>query len=151
MKGTIYVKAEKCLGCRTCELECARRRAKTDSLADALALENVAPGVRVEKHGAAVVPLQCGHCSTAPCIAACPKNAIARDEKTGAVVLSREMCVGCRACIYACPHGIPEEGGDRKVSKCDLCHEDLVNDLLPACVRGCPVKALCFTVTEEER
>jgi len=67
----------------------------------------------------------------------CPVKAVSRDETLGRVVVDYDVCIGCRACVSACPFGAM--GFDvigRKVIKCDLCDGD------PQCVRFCEIKAL---------
>ncbi|MFH1083784.1 MAG: FAD-dependent oxidoreductase, partial [Pseudomonadota bacterium] len=52
---------------------------------------------------------RCYHCVNAPCVAACPAEAIRKREEDGIVVVDREKCVGkdqCgRPCSYECPAG----------------------------------------------
>lgn len=84
-------------------------------------------------------------------MAVCPAKAIVKDEKTSAIIINRELCVGCGACAIVCPYGIPElipgKGG---MIKCDFCFERLKNGEKPACVSGCPTGALRFEIIEEE-
>jgi carbon-monoxide dehydrogenase iron sulfur subunit len=76
-------------------------------------------------------------CPARPCIDSCPVEAITRDQQ-GFVLIDRETCTGCRACVEACPYGaIWMEGGGSEVAyKCDFCGGS------PACVPECVTGAL---------
>ena len=74
----------------------------------------------------------------------CPAQAISRDEKSGAVVIDENLCIGCKMCIMACPIGGPWVDAENfKIMKCDLCEGD------PKCVKYCAFGALEFVTAEE--
>ena len=62
------------------------------------------------------------------------------DEEKG--VLLELKGRGCYTCIMACPYGavMPSENG--AIQKCELCTKNAGG--LPACVKGCPNKAIVF-------
>jgi Fe-S-cluster-containing dehydrogenase component len=72
-------------------------------------------------------------------VAACPTEALYRSEVTGAVLLHADECIGCAACVDACPFGVatlhPETG---LALICDLCGGD------PACVKRCATGAIAY-------
>ena len=77
---------------------------------------------------------------------ACPKEAMSRDERTGAVLIDEARCIGCMLCRKACPWDVPKQHPDRKVAiKCDLCVDRADG---PICVQMCPLsgKALRYEV-----
>lgn len=144
----IFVDSAKCLGCHSCELECAVAHSDAGSLFGAVA-ECPAPTARVSvgvsRSGS--FPLQCRHCEDAQCVKACVTKALYRDEESGAILHKDDACIGCWMCAIACPFGVVEGNPkDGKVSKCDLC---LSRDVEPACVQGCPTGALSFEDVEE--
>jgi len=144
MKGMIVIEAEKCLGCKTCELECAISHSLSKNLVGAIR-EKSLPRLNVEEISNIPVPIQCAHCDAAACVSACPTSAIIKIEKTGSIVINQKLCVGCKSCIIVCPYGIPQIRKDGKaIIKCDQCFEKLEKDEKPACVSGCPVNAIKF-------
>jgi len=86
----------------------------------------------------------CMHCTDAACVEVCPADALYH-TKFGTVGVRRENCIGCGACVDACPFGIPKLDEElEKAFKCDMCMTRLENNLLPACVKACPTGALQF-------
>ncbi|MEM4474672.1 MAG: 4Fe-4S dicluster domain-containing protein [Candidatus Bathyarchaeia archaeon] len=73
----------------------------------------------------------CRHCKKPPCIEACKLGAIVKNDLTGAVLIDEQKCIGCKACIPACPFGGILLTPETKVIKCDLCDGD------PNCVKYC--------------
>jgi len=70
---------------------------------------------------------------------ACPTGAIFIDNDLGAKLVSPQACVGCKACVSACPFGTIEFNPfSGKVDKCDLCGGD------PQCVKACPTDAITY-------
>jgi Fe-S-cluster-containing dehydrogenase component len=87
--------------------------------------------------------LACNHCLDAPCLRHCPARAIARHERTGAVVIDEGRCIGCRYCSWVCPYDAPRFDVSRGVmEKCTFCTHRLVLGLGPACASQCPTGAL---------
>ncbi|MFQ6081282.1 MAG: 4Fe-4S dicluster domain-containing protein [Candidatus Bathyarchaeia archaeon] len=88
------------------------------------------------------VPIVCRQCAKPPCVEACPVDAFIRDAKTGVLLISEELCIGCGACAEKCPfHAITMHPDKDIAIKCDLCGGD------PACVKFCPGKVLRYTST----
>jgi Fe-S-cluster-containing dehydrogenase component len=85
---------------------------------------------------------RCNQCADAPCVAACPTQAMYRRED-GIVDFDKGICIGCKACIAACPYDAifinPE---DNSAEKCNLCAHRIEVGLEPACVTVCPTQAI---------
>ncbi len=133
MRRLLSSRPEHCTGCRICEVMCA--------LAHGRGLD---PGrahlrvVRADESGLDI-PVICRQCEDAPCARACPANAFERDPASGALIVLEDACVGCLACIEACPHGVVSWDEERKaIVKCDLCQGQ------PTCVASCPKGALAY-------
>ena len=78
------------------------------------------------------VPHLCSQCDNYPCVESCPEEALSVDKDTTAVLVDREKCTSCGACIVACPGTVPFlHPGDNKATICDLCGGD------PECVKVC--------------
>ena len=90
-------------------------------------------------------PVTCHHCENAPCAQSCPNGAIT--QHSDSVQVNQQKCIGCKACVVACPFGTmdmliaPLENDSVKASahKCDLCSERPQG---PACVENCPAEVL---------
>ena len=141
---TVVVDVGRCLGCRSCELACAKAHAGLDDIVEAILSDApLKPRVRVVEVDGRLVPVQCRHCEDPPCVAVCPTNALHRDEEGGPVRLNEEECVGCGACVVVCPFGAVEMLEDaRKAAKCDLCEGIVGPGEEPRCVAACPTRAL---------
>ena len=85
---------------------------------------------------------RCNQCEDAPCVAACPTAAM-HQRPDGIVDFDKSICIGCKACIAACPYDAifinPE---DHSAEKCNFCAHRLDVGLEPACVVVCPSEAL---------
>jgi carbon-monoxide dehydrogenase iron sulfur subunit len=88
-------------------------------------------------------PHVCRLCQRAPCLVACPAGALSRSGTTAAILVDPGKCIGCYACLDACPFGVvtlhPETG---EILICDLCGGD------PACVKRCATGAIAYTATD---
>jgi len=121
---------ESCVGCGRCALICSfEKTGEFNRAKSRIKIVRANPSVDA--------PIICEQCGI--CISACPSQAIARNRKTGAVIINAEKCNGCGQCIHTCPVGaITLDPEEIKAVKCDLC------DGNPACVRACNFTALTF-------
>lgn len=152
MKGKIIVvDIEKCLGCHSCRLQCAMAHSTFKTMAEAASADKKPVSrIIVEQINDWAVPFHCRHCDDAPCMAICPSNAITRQHDGAPVVLDSGRCIGCHACILACPFGVIKQAPDNKnLVKCDLCIDRLEEGQVPACVEACPTKAVKYISVEE--
>ena len=137
----IWVDKDKCVGCKTCEIQCAVERQSVSKTLTGAVRENPRPVPRVRVSGQTgfSLALQCRHCTDALCVMACPSGAMARDPETCVVAVDAAKCRGCWMCVMACPIGAVVPSGDYHVAmKCDACTK--MEE--PACVAGCPTGAL---------
>ena len=85
---------------------------------------------------------RCNQCTDAPCVTACPTEAMYK-RPDGIVDFDKEICIGCKACMAACPYDAifinPE---DHSAEKCNMCAHRIDAGLEPACVSVCPTGAI---------
>ncbi len=146
MKGMIVVKADRCMGCKTCELACGVEHSQTQSLVTAIREAHPPRSrVNVERGCGFAVPLQCRQCENAPCVAICPTQALHRKDDDSPVLIDQARCIGCKWCVLACPFGVIRmDDASHAIIKCDQCFERVERGELPACVEACPTDALTF-------
>ncbi len=127
MKYKLFLIPSLCDGCLACMYACSLRKYGVLDLRRSAIKIIMKPEVSVNV---------CRHCDPAPCVDACPFNAL--EVVDGRVVLNEELCNSCKACLSLCPFNaiIPTYGG--KFIKCDLCGGD------PECVKVCPHNAIVY-------
>lgn len=94
-------------------------------------------------------PEQCRHCLEPACKETADsmvKNAVLKDEETGAVLFTKDTAkLKGPDIIASCPYNVPRLDKKSKVlSKCTMCFDRVKNGLLPACVKTCPTGAMTF-------
>ena len=133
-KGRVLHDPWSCRTCKVCEVACSI--GKEGEARPYVARMNVYfDEFNAEKP---ITAQLCRHCKRARCIAECPTGAMGRDERTGAVIVNAEVCVGCMTCRDACPWHIPKLHPELGIAiKCDLCMD---RENGPLCVEVCPLK-----------
>ncbi len=85
---------------------------------------------------------RCNQCEDAPCATACPTRAMFR-RPDGIVDFDKSACIGCKACMAACPYdAIFINPDDHSAEKCNFCAHRIDGGLEPACVVVCPTQAI---------
>ena len=88
--------------------------------------------------------LRCNHCAEPPCVEVCPTSAMFR-RPDGIVDFDTSRCIGCKACLQACPYdAIYIDPQEHVAEKCNFCAHRVDRGLLPACVVVCPTESLTF-------
>lgn len=134
----VVVNEKWCLGCHLCEYNCAFSNSGMKDMVKALKGRDIFPRIRVEDGGDITFAVSCRHCKDAICVKSCISGALSK--KDGVVTLDKSKCVGCYTCILVCPYGAITNDGEGAVQKCELCLSTTAGT--PACVAGCPNRAL---------
>jgi Fe-S-cluster-containing dehydrogenase component len=129
-----------CIGCHACTTACKSENEVPLGVSRTY-VKSVETGTFPQVRRAFQVT-RCNQCADAPCVAACPTLAMYRRDD-GIVDFDKRICIGCKACIAACPYDAifinPE---DDSAEKCNLCAHRLEIGLEPACVTVCPTQAI---------
>jgi Fe-S-cluster-containing dehydrogenase component/formate-dependent nitrite reductase membrane component NrfD len=130
----------KCIGCHACSTACKS--------------ENEVPlgvhrtWVKTVERGAypdvrrSFQVTRCNHCDNPPCVRICPVTAMyQRDD--GIVEFDKDVCIGCKACMQACPYdAIYIDPDTHTAAKCHYCSHRVDLGLEPACAVVCPTHAI---------
>ena len=158
----IIIDLNRCTGCMTCVIACKQENLTRPDIwwNKILEIETSSPD-RIN-----YVRFGCMHCNDPPCIKACSTKAIYK-RNDGIVLIDHKKCMGKGDCINACPYGViginPKEDyfpdqkppyldevdphrihPPGKASTCTLCAHRIDLGREPACVEGCPSKAMVF-------
>lgn len=167
MQYGMVIDLSRCVGCNSCTLACKVSNGTPPNM--------FFSHVDISEEGTypdamnVYIPTLCQHCKDAPCVENCPTGASYHDEN-GIVRIGHADCIGCQACVTACPYGARSYIGEEiqgyypeygltvqeeamyarfevnKVYKCDFCCSKGLTDSEggPACVQSCPGKARIF-------
>jgi Fe-S-cluster-containing dehydrogenase component len=140
----IQTDPSRCIACHACEVQCKEK----NNVPEGASLGKIVvlgPQLVNGVPRMSTIFIPCFQCEDAWCINACPTEAIRKRDSDGIVYILDELCVGCKACIMACPWNIPQWNPERgKAMKCDMCMDRIDQGLKPACVSVCPADALRF-------
>ncbi len=140
----IYVDERWCLGCHLCEYYCAFANSGQKDMARALQGIEINPRIQIEEQNGISFAVSCRHCEEPLCVKGCITGALSIND--GVISIDQKKCVGCYTCILSCPYGaiMPDKSknGGSVVQKCELCLNNSVGE--PACVLGCPNRAIVF-------
>jgi len=85
---------------------------------------------------------RCNHCSNPPCARICPTGAM-HQRADGIVDFDSDACIGCKACLQACPYdAIYIDPDTHTAAKCNYCAHRVEEKMEPACVVVCPEHAI---------
>lgn len=120
-------KMERCIGCYSCSLACARLVHKK--------LSWNTSGIRISTSGGVSTGFEahvCVACDPAPCVNACPTEALTQ-RKDGGAKVKHSLCISCGKCAEACPvdaiYMQPQEGLPYLCIHCGRC--------VSFCPQGC--------------
>jgi len=146
-----YFDATRCVSCKTCEMACKDYHNLSTTVTFRNVFEYTAGTWKDNGDGTYTTDafryftsVACNHCDVPACLAACPVDAISKDDD-GVVLIDLEVCDGCKACIDACPYHAPSfDAGIGKAAKCDSCISRRAAGKQPICVEACLGRAIEF-------
>src|SRR5687768_9508039 len=140
MKWAKVIDHSRCIGCHACTTAC-----KSENLVPLSVTRTYVKYVDVGEFPQtrrAFQVTRCNQCDDAPCTHACPTRAMFR-RPDGIVDFDKSICIGCKACIAACPYdAIFINPNDHSAEKCNFCAHRIDSGLEPACVVVCPTEAI---------
>ena len=132
----------KCIGCHACTIACKAEHEIPVGV-NRCWVKTVERGTFPDTRRF-FFPVLCNQCDDAPCVRICPTRALYR-RRDGIVDLHGDRCIGCRACMEACPYDqLFIDPNTRTAEKCNFCANRVENQLLPACVSVCPTECRIF-------
>lgn len=134
MKLLTTPRMDRCIGCHSCSLACARLIYKRISWS--------AAGIRIHSAGGlstGFTAVRCLGCDPAPCVAVCPTEAL-RQRQGGGVLFRAKHCIKCGDCVPACPVDAIFQDNDRDIFVCIHCGR---------CVEFCPHN--CLELQDSEK
>jgi dimethyl sulfoxide reductase iron-sulfur subunit len=164
MRYGMVIDLQKCVGCNSCTIACRAEQGTPAGIHFHKVVKYEAgtyPNAKMK-----FLPMPCMHCQDPPCLKVCPSGATYLDDQ-GLVLIDPTRCIGCRACMVACPYDArqfvwdlrsyfagqlptPFEQAKHKnfekglVVKCNFCTHRLGKNRKPACVETCPALARTF-------
>lgn len=150
-RPSFFLDTQICTGCKTCIIACKDknnlpmgvrwRRVVEFAGGDWVRNED---GTFSQNVFAYYISVGCNHCQDPICVEVCPTTAMHQNDR-GIVTVDPGKCVGCRYCEWACPYSAPQfDSAPGQMTKCDFCRDELEHGGIPACVAGCPTRALQF-------
>src|SRR5688572_11552348 len=137
----------KCIGCHACTIACKAEHEIPIGV-NRCWVKTVEKGAFPDTRRF-FFPVLCNQCTDAPCVRICPTGALFK-RRDGIVDLHGDSCIGCRACMEACPYDqLFIDPNTHTAEKCNFCANRVENKLLPSCVSVCPTECRIFGDLED--
>ena len=117
-KWGMVIDLDKCTGCQACTTACSMENTRLpgENWQDVLFYnEGTYPNVNMRWF-----PRPCMHCERPSCVDVCPTRATYKDPNGGFVLINWDRCIGCKACMVACPYGVRFYTDERAVVEPDV-------------------------------
>ena len=170
MQYGMVIDLDKCVGCHACAVAC-KAEWEIPSQYGRNWLTRLGPENTPHGLAATYYPGLCNHCDRPSCVDACPADSVTmefkdtitgkkvtmevaatwKDPFNGTVQIDKKRCLGCGACVDACPYGaryvnpdLADDDSEGKADKCTYCMPRVAAGLEPACVQTCLADARIF-------
>lgn len=141
MRYAMVLDTKKCVGCSDCVIACQTENNIPRGYCRDWVTEVVTG--RYPEVGLEFRSERCNHCDNAPCVRCCPTGA-SQVAEGGTVIVDKDLCIGCAACITSCPYDARYQHPEGYVDKCTFCLHRTSKGQLPACASVCPTKCIYF-------
>jgi Fe-S-cluster-containing dehydrogenase component len=146
MRYVMVIDTKRCVGCMDCVVACKTENSVPEGYNRDWITEEVRgknPTLQME-----IRSERCNHCANPPCVYCCPTGA-SHIHAGGVVLVTHEKCIGCKACIAACPYDARFVHPEGYIDKCTFCIHRVEQGLKPACVSVCPTHCMHFGDLED--
>ena len=171
MQYGMIIDLNRCVGCHACTIACKAEWEVPVEFGRNW-VYRLGPAMVGTEMASTYYPGLCSHCDEPPCVPECPVDTVemtftdAKSGKTetleiaatwknpldGTVQIDKNRCIGCGACVDACPYNaryinpdlLDDVSEDGKADKCTFCKPRVDAGKLPACVQTCITDARIF-------
>jgi tetrathionate reductase subunit B len=143
----LVIDLENCVGCNACTVACRQANGEVIPQGEFRTMLHVVESGTYPDVAKVFMKTACMHCADAPCIEACPEQAVYKTEE-GITRINRDQCIQCEACVDACPYHAriinTLDDAHGMADGCDFCSSRLELGETPACMVNCVGHALTF-------
>lgn len=171
MQYGMIIDLERCVGCHACTIACKAEWEVPVEFGRNW-VNRLGPSLVNGEMAATYYIGLCNHCTDPVCVPECPADtedvtftdpksgksvtmevaATWKDPFDGTVQIDKNRCIGCGACVDACPYNaryvnpalVDDVSEDGKADKCTYCKSRVDNGAIPACVQTCITGARIF-------
>ena len=138
----MVIDTRRCVGCKDCVVACkTENQTPTGMNRDWI---TTATKGRYPHLSMTIRSERCNHCDNPPCVTCCPTGASHVHEWGGVVLVAKEQCIGCKACLASCPYDARYVHPEGYADKCTFCIHRVEKGQDPACVSVCPTHCMHF-------
>ena len=164
----MVIDLKKCIGCHACTMACkAEQNVPRKVFWSTVQEKEIGLFPRATR---IFLPILCNQCRNPWCVDVCPTGATYQ-RNDGIVMIDYDQCIGCRACVEACPYQARTSVKDNRTlygdgittfekpvarpvekgvaSKCNFCFHRVDEGRVPACVEVCPTECRIFGDLED--